>query len=266
MVDYGARQNLRNPLAMEQAESLVLRQDCEGAATLTLNRPDKRNALSVDLFVALDAHLAAIEAATETVGIVILRAAGPVFSAGAALDRQPRPPSPHFQAKTITRLAHLPQPVVAAVHGPCFTGGLELVLAADIILAAESARFADTHAKWALVPGWGMSQRLPRRVGTFKAREMMLTGRHYDGRAAERMGLVNFCVPDAEFEAELQSLTRSILAQSWHSNRGNKRLLRETEGMTLAAGLAHEVYHTPGIGPDFAERVGDTFGKRQGRA
>lgn len=240
----------------------VLRQDSGGSAILTLNRPEKRNALSVELFVALDAHLAAIEAETETIGLVILRAAGPVFSAGAALDKQPRPPSPYFQAKTITRLAHLPQPVIAAVQGKCFTGGLELALAADIILAADSAQFADTHAKWALVPGWGMSQRLPRRIGTHKAREMMFTGRLYDGRAAERMGLANFCVPDDAFEEELQSLTDSILAQSWHSNRGNKRLLLETEGLTLQAGLAHETYHSPGIGPDFAARVGDTFGKR----
>lgn len=240
----------------------VLRQDSGGAAILTLNRPDKRNALSVDLFMALDGHLAAIEAETESIGVVILRAAGQVFSAGAALDKQPRPPSPFFQAKTINRLAHLPQPVIAAVQGKCFTGGLELALAADIILAAESAQFADTHAKWALVPGWGMSQRLPRRIGTHKAREMTFTGRLYDGRAAERMGLANICVSDDQFEQALQSLADSILAQSWHSNRGNKRLLLETEGLTLQAGLAHETYNSPGIGPDFAARVGETFGKR----
>jgi enoyl-CoA hydratase/carnithine racemase len=250
------------PPEAADAPSPVLRQNSGGAATLTLNRPDKRNALSVDLFIALDAELAAIEAEIETVGLVILRAAGPVFSAGAALDRQPRPPSPHFQAKTINRLAHLPQPVIAAVQGKCFTGGLELALAADIILAAESAQFADTHAKWALVPGWGMSQRLPRRIGAHKAREMMFTGRLYDGRAAERMGLANICVPDDQFEQELQSLADSILAQSWHSNRGNKRLLLETEGLSLQAGLAHETYNSPGIGADFAARVGETFGKR----
>jgi enoyl-CoA hydratase/carnithine racemase len=267
------------PPEAADAPSPVLRQNSGGAATLTLNRPDKRNALSVDLFIALDAELAAIEAEIETVGLVILRAAGPVFSAGAALDRQPppppppihgqqkktpapHPPSPHFQAKTINRLAHLPQPVIAAVQGKCFTGGLELALAADIILAAESAQFADTHAKWALVPGWGMSQRLPRRIGAHKAREMMFTGRLYDGRAAERMGLANICVPDDQFEQELQSLADSILAQSWHSNRGNKRLLLETEGLSLQAGLAHETYNSPGIGADFAARVGETFGKR----
>ncbi|MDO7842191.1 enoyl-CoA hydratase/isomerase family protein [Sphingomonas immobilis] len=243
-------------------EPLVLRADAEGVATLTLNRPDKRNALNVDVFVALDAHLAALEAETDSVGVVVLRANGPVFSAGADLGKQQRAPKKNFQARTIERLAHLPQPVIAAVHGPCFTGGLELVLGADIILAAESARFADTHAKWGLVPGWGMSQRLPRRVGTFKAREMMFTARQVDGRTAERIGLANLCVADDVFEAELAALAKDIAALSWHSHRGNKRLQIETQDIALAQGLAHESYRGPGIAPDFAERVGSTFGQR----
>jgi enoyl-CoA hydratase len=246
----------------EQTAPLVLREDAAGVTTLTLNRPEKRNALNVDLFVALDAHLTAIERETATIGAVVLRAAGPVFSAGADLGKQQRAPVRNFQARTIERLANLPQPVIAAVHGPCFTGGLELVLAADIIIAAESARFADTHAKWGLVPGWGMSQRLPRRVGVFKAREMMFTTRTIDGRTAERIGLANICVADGAFEAELAALVADIIGLSWHSHRGNKRLSIETADMALAQGLAHESYRSPGVAPDFAERVGSTFGKR----
>ncbi|AYJ85389.1 enoyl-CoA hydratase/isomerase family protein (plasmid) [Sphingomonas paeninsulae] len=246
----------------EETPPLVLRDDAGGVTTLTLNRPEKRNALNVDLFVALDAHLSAIEQETDTVGVVVLRANGPVFSAGADLGKQQRAPVKNFQGLTIERLANLPQPVIAAVHGPCFTGGLELVLAADIIVAAESARFADTHAKWGLVPGWGMSQRLPRRVGVFRAREMMFTTRAIDGRTAEQIGLANLCVADDAFEAELASLVADIVGLSWHSHRGNKRLSIETAGMELAQGLAHESYRGPGIAPDFAERVGSTFGKR----
>jgi enoyl-CoA hydratase/carnithine racemase len=241
---------------------LVLRSDADGVATLTLNRPDKRNALNVAMFAALDAHLGDLEGETDRIGAVVLRAAGPVFSAGADLGKQQKPPRRFFQAATITRLANLPQPVIAAVHGPCFTGGLELVLAADIILATQSSRFADTHGKWALVPGWGMTQRLPRRVGQHKAREMMFTAREYDGRQAEAMGLVNLCVADDIFEAELERLTRDIMALSWHSHRGNKALLNASDGMTLEAGLAHEIVASPGVGPDFANRVGATFGKR----
>lgn len=247
---------------MTDSETLILRSDAEGVATLTLNRPDKRNALNVDMFAALDAHLADLERETDRIGAVVLRAAGPVFSAGADLGKQQKPPRRFFQATTITRLANLPQPVVAAVQGPCYTGGLELALAADILLAAESARFADTHGKWALVPGWGMTQRLPRRVGQHKAREMMFTGRTYDGRQAQAMGLVNLCVADAAFEEELARLTGDIMALSWHSHRGNKALLNASDGMTLDAGLAHEIVASPGVGPDFASRVGGTFGKR----
>ncbi len=233
----------------------LLRADADGVATLTLNRSDKRNALNLEIFVALDEELRLIETQTESVGLVVLRAAGPVFSAGADLGKQPRPPRPHFQMRVIDRLAHLPQPVIAAVAGPCFTGGLELALAADIIIASESACFADTHARWALTPGWGMSQRLPRRIGLHKAKEMMFTGRRYDGRAAEAMGLVNACVADEAFEAELAKLCTEIVGLSWHSHRGNKALLRASDGLSLDAGLAYEVTHTAGAGPDFLDRV-----------
>ena len=242
----------------ETVHDPVLRSDAGGVVTLTLNRPEKRNALNVDVFLALDGHLAAIEV-DAGVKLVVLRAAGPVFCAGADLGKQQKPPVRYFQARTITRLARLPMPVVAAVHAACFTGGLELVLAADIIVAAESASFADTHGKWALVPGWGMTQRLPRRVGQAKAREMMFTGRSYDGRAAERMGLANICVPDDRFEAELAALIVDIASLSPHSQRGNKSLLDATADMDLDAGLAHEVVHSPGVGPDFAARLGGKF-------
>ncbi|NCU10799.1 MAG: enoyl-CoA hydratase/isomerase family protein, partial [Sphingomonadaceae bacterium] len=171
-------------------------------ATLTLNRPDKRNALNLALWGELDAHLEAIETAGEEVGVVILRAAGAVFCAGNDLkERGAKAPRPNYQAGIVTRLAQLPQPVIVAVQGGCFTGGLELALAGDIIVAAESASFADTHGKFALVPAWGMSQRLPRRVGQWKAREMSFTGLPVSGAEAARIGLANHCVPDAALDA-----------------------------------------------------------------
>lgn len=241
---------------------LVLRHDNDGIATLTLNRSDKRNALNVDVFRALDDHLAALEGETDTIGAVVLRANGPIFSAGADLGKQQKPPMRFFQAKTITRLANLPQPVIAAVHGPCFTGGLELVLAADIILAGESAKFADTHAQWALVPGWGMSARLPRRVGSARAREMMFTTRSVSAREAEAMGLVNRCVADADLDSAVEDMAADIVRNSWHSHRGNKALMNASEAMTLDEALAHEIVASPGVGPDFADRVGGKFGKR----
>lgn len=238
--------------------ALVLREDRDGCAVLTLNRPEKLNALNVELFHELDAHVGDIAGETETVGLVVVRGAGRCFSAGHDLSdiaAGEKLPQPNYQAHVIERLADLPQPVVTAVHGHCYTGALELALAGDIILAAEGAKFADTHAKWALTPVWGMSQRLPRRVGTYKAREMMFTCRTVGGREAERIGLANACVPDAEFDAAITALAADILANSWFSHRANKRLVRETDGMGLSAGLAHEIYASAGRGPDMAERI-----------
>jgi enoyl-CoA hydratase len=244
--------------------SLVVREDNEGLTTLTLNRPEKLNALNVELFSALDNHVAQLAREERTVGVVIVRGAGRCFSAGhdladiAAGEKLPRP---NFQAGIIERLANLPQVVISAVHGHCYTGALELALAGDIVFAAESAKFADTHARWALTPVWGLSQRLPRRVGTCKAREMMFTCATYSGRQAESFGLANVCVPDAEFDAELEAYARGILANSWFSHRANKRLLIETDGLTQEAGLAHEVFRGAGRGPDMEERIG-RFAKR----
>ncbi|MDQ8035216.1 MAG: enoyl-CoA hydratase/isomerase family protein, partial [Bordetella sp.] len=156
----------------------VAREDANGVCTLTLERPDKRNALTTAMFVALDGHLAALETQGDTVGCVVLRGAGASFCAGAdiaAMQRSQTAPDPRFKSRVIERLSALPQPVVAAVQGHCFTGGLELALAADFILAAPDAHFADTHGRWGLVAGWGMSQRLPRRIGVAQAKRMMFT-------------------------------------------------------------------------------------------
>ena len=237
---------------------LIERQDAGGCATLTLNRPDKLNALNVALFAELESHVATLETETDRIGGIVMRGAGRCFSAGhdlADLERGESLPRENFQGRIIERLAHLPQPFIVAVHGHCYTGALELALAGDLIFAAESAKFADTHAKWSLVPIWGLSQRLPRRVGAYKAREMMFTCRSYGGREALVMGLAQFCVADVDFERELKALVDTILSNGWHSNRANKRLLLETDGIGLEAGLAHEVYRGAGFGPDFQQRI-----------
>jgi len=156
---------------------------------------------------------------------------------------------------TVERLASLPMPVVAAVQGHCLTGGLELALAADIIIAAESARFGDTHGKWDLVPVWGLSQRLPRRIGRAKALEMSFTARNYSGSEAAEMGLANFCVPDAELTWAELAFAAQVLANSWRSSRAIKKLVDDTDGLPLKAGLAHEIHRSEGRGPETAERL-----------
>lgn len=237
---------------------LVQRIDRDGLATLVLNRPEKLNALTVALFAELRAHVLQLAQATETIGLVVLRGAGKCFSAGhdlADIAHGEKPPKPSFQADTIELLADLPQPVITAVHGHCYTGALELALAGDMIVCAESAKFADTHARWALTPVWGMSQRLPRRIGMARAQELTYTARTVPGREALAMGLVNWCVPDAEFDAEVERTARAILANSWFSLRANKRLYRETDGLPLRVGLSHEIHRSEGRGPDMDARI-----------
>ena len=247
------------------AETLVLREDREGVAYLALNRPDKLNALNVALFRELEAHIADIETSEESVGCVVLYGVGKCFSAGhdlgdiAAGEKLPRP---NYQAHVIERLANLPQPVISAVHSHCYTGALELALAGDIIVASGNARFADTHAKWALTPVWGMSQRLPRRIGRMRAMDMMLSARTVLAEEALAMGLANAVYPDNEFLEHVGEYCRAMLANSWFSLRAAKQLLKDTDGATLEQGLAHEIYYNAGRAPDMAERL-KTFGKKK---
>lgn len=236
---------------------ILIRNDIDGVCTLTLNRPDKLNALDSAMFERLDAELAALETRQDDIGCVVLRGNGRAFCAGADLTPQSpgTPAAPTYKPGVIERMSRLPQPVVACIHGACVTGGLELALAADIIVAAESARFADTHGRWGFVAGWGMTQRLPRRVGTSFAKLMMMTGRPVTGPEALRAGLVDLCIPDETLDAELSTLVKEILANSWHTNRATKKLLIETEGLRLADGLAHEHYRYPGLAPDHKQRL-----------
>lgn len=244
--------------------TLVLRTDTAGVATLTLNRPEALNALSPTLFVELREHINALAKATESIGCVILRGTGKSFSAGndiKAIQAGERAPSAHFQAETLDAIEALPQPVIASVHGHCYTGALELVLSCDLLIAAESARFADTHGRWSMTPTWGMSQRLWRRIGPLKAKEMMFTGTPISGVEAAAIGLANRCVGDTELEQATTELAATIAANSWHTIRADKRLVNEGQRYTLAEGLAFERRTSPGAGPDMAERL-KSFGSR----
>ena len=237
----------------------VLRECKEGLCTLTLNRPDKLNALNFDVFKALAAHIAFASENLSSVGCVLLCGAGRSFCAGNDLSDLggvfEGGDGSQFRSVTVERLASLPMPVVAAVQGHCLTGGLELALAADIIIAAESAKFGDTHGKWDLVPVWGLSQRLPRRVGRAKALEMSFTARNVGGREAAEIGLANLCVPDADLMTTARDFAAQILANSWRSSRAIKKLIDDTDGLPLKAGLAHEIHRSEGRGPETAERL-----------
>ncbi|MBW2290659.1 MAG: enoyl-CoA hydratase/isomerase family protein, partial [Deltaproteobacteria bacterium] len=227
--------------------SEVERTDREGVATLTLNRPESLNALSPQLFVELRAHVDAIAKDTDGIGCVILCGAGKSFSSGndlRAIQAGETAPTPEFQAETLDAIEAMPQPVVAAVRGHCYTGALEVVLACDLLIASDSAKFSDTHGKWGMTPTWGMSQRLPRRVGLLNAKDMMFTGRVVlDARAAE--------------------LAAAIAANSWYTLRADKQLVNEGQRYTLADGLAFERANSFGATPDTMKRLKEFGGRKK---
>jgi enoyl-CoA hydratase len=248
---------------------LVLREDRDGAAVLTLNRPEKLNALSKHMVERLEEHVEAIARETRTIGLVILRGAGGNFSSGhdmhEVLAQVKAHAKPHHYVEVIDKVANLPQPVISAVQGHCSTGALELALAADLIVASESARFCDAYARWGLTPIWGLSLRLPHRVGTAIASEMMYSCRSYSGAEAHEMHLANFCFADDRFETELAQLSAEILANSWYSNQVNKRALLESDSLTLADAHALRLFKNEGLAPDAFERVSRFFKERKRR-
>lgn len=236
---------------------LVTREDEDGLCWLTLNRPDKLNSLTVGVFRELRKHIIDLKK-DDNIGVVILRGAGRCFSAGHDLGdiaEGESVPSPGWHSETLRMMEKLPKPVIAAVHGHCYTGALEVALAADFILAAQSAKFADTHAKWALTPIWGMSQRLPRRVGAATAKRLMFTAETVRADEALRMGLCEQVFADETFEDDLRAFAQQILANSAFSHAANKRLLEATDMDALDAGLQWEIMENEGVGPDMHDRI-----------
>ena len=237
---------------------LILRSDENGIATLTLNRPEALNALSPKLFVELRNHIENIASQIESVGCVILRGEGRSFSAGndlKAIQSGERAPSPHYQAETLDMIENLPQPVIAEVQGHCYTGSLELALACDLLIASDSAKFADTHGRWGMVPVWGMSQRLTRRIGPIKAKEMMFTGKIVPGSEAFRLGLANECVPENFLKDRTLEIANQIVQNSWHTLRSDKYLVNAGMSMSYEDGKLFEREKSPGPDPDMQDRI-----------
>jgi len=216
------------------------------------------------MFRELRHHIIALKSDTS-IGCVILRGAGKCFSAGHDLGdiaEGEAVPSPGWHSETLRMLEKLPKPVIAVVHGHCYTGALEVALAADFILAADTAKFGDTHAKWALTPIWGMSQRLPRRVGSATAKKLMFTAETVRSAEALRIGLCEAVYPEADVFTEAQAMAQAILSNSAFSHAANKHLLEATDGWAMDAGLQWEITENEGVGPDMQARIA-AFTKKQ---
>ncbi len=168
-----------------------------GVALVTLNRPARRNALSGALLTALRATMAELDG-QPAVRAIVLTGADPAFCAGLDLAELGQPGSELAAAGSGPVLASLTKPLIGAVNGAAVTGGLELALACDFLIASERATFADTHARVGIMPGWGMTYALPEAVGVRRARQLSATGNFIDARTALTWGLVNHVVPHGE--------------------------------------------------------------------
>ena len=218
-----------------------------GVARVTINRPAVANALSRAARKQL-AELLAEADADSSVGAIIVTAAGDrAFSAG--LDLRELGSDENALAEVATDDPRLnpaaavdicKTPVIGVINGVCVTGALEMALACDLLIAAESARFADTHAMVGLLPVWGLSQRLARTIGPARARELSLSGRFIDAHTAERWGLVNHVVPAATLQEEALAIARSIAANAPSAVAANKALMKEGFALPLGEALAYE--------------------------
>ena len=228
-------------------ETLIYAKD-SGIGRITINRPDAMNAITPGMLKELKA--AVLEAGKDNeVKVIVLTGAGKAFCAGVDLkslgDRKlARGKVGNIldipARELIDAIRVVPKVVIALVNGFCFTGAMEIMLGCDLAIAAEEAKIGDTHAKWGLRPTWGMSARLPRRVGFLKARELSYTADAVSGKEAERIGLVNMAVPLDKLEDALQTLAKKIMANSPQSIMAYKKLYNANESMTLDKSLKLE--------------------------
>ncbi|MDP0399908.1 enoyl-CoA hydratase/isomerase family protein [Tsukamurella strandjordii] len=244
---------------MTTPEPTVLLRVEDHVASITLNRPEKLNAINAamvdDLAAALDRVRAGI--ADGAVRVLVLTGAGRAFSAGFDLGSIVGSPV-DFAVRTgdvVDSIEQLDVPVIAKVRGPAMTGALEVALTADLIVAAENAKFADTHAKWGLVPQWGLSVRLPERVGDATAKLMTFTARVFSGTEAARIGLADLAVPEADLDGAVAALAAEIADNSAEAIAIYKKLYADARVLDRRAALDAERRHSRGTASDTAERV-----------
>lgn len=231
--------------------SEVLVEKASGVLTLAMNRPEALNAFNPTLLAKLTA---AIRAAStdKDVGVVVLSGAGRAFSAGVDLKLLQQMTFEAGRlggafdgeaAEAAAAIRRCLKPVIAKVHGACFTGALELALHCDFIFTTVDTKFGDTHAKWGLRPTWGMSQNLARAIGVRRARELSFTARPFTGAEAARWGLANDALADkAALDAHVAARAAEIAGGSRGAVSAYKKLYSlHEEFRPLEDALATEV-------------------------
>ena len=230
----------------------------DGVAVVTLNRPEARNALSVALREEATTAIRSLGASGE-VGAIVLTGAGQAFSAGVDLKELGAPggaprPSSVGADDLVGAIVACEVPVVGAINGVAITGGFEVAIACDVLLAGRSARFADTHARVGILPTWGISQRLPRLIGMNRAKQLSFTGMFLDAPTALTWGLVNEVVDDDALTARAVALAAEIAGNDRRAVRNLKRVYDEgalvpmAEGLRIERDLARE--HMTAVSPE----------------
>ena len=257
---------------MTHAHIILERQ--AGVATITLNRPDAMNALTPEMLAEVDGALRGI-ADDADINVVVMTGAGRAFCAGVDLKA--------LQARgvdlsngnvgddlnnaargVLERIEAMPQATIAKVNGFCFTGGMELMLAFDIAVMAAEAKLGDTHAVLGFRPSWGLTQRLPRRVGIQRAKELSFTARTISGTEAAQIGLALEAVPLGELDARVDGLASAIARNSPGSIRAYKDLYSRAVNAGLNDGLDYErdtAYDIPDASQRMADFVANLGGK-----
>ena len=218
------------------------------AATIVLNRPDAVNALSPRMVKEIRNAVESLER-LSTVKALVLRGAGRGFCAGADLKAMEAafddPPALDRYLwdfnDMLFQMEDLPVPVVAVVHGYALAGGLELLLACDLVIAAEDAVIGDQHVNFGLMPGGGSTQRLPRKLGERRAMELLFTGRWLSGKEAERWGLVTRAVPAGDLDEEVQALLDTLTGKSRDGLGWIKRAVSASRNTSIRDGVDFEV-------------------------
>jgi enoyl-CoA hydratase len=231
-------------------------------AVLTLNRPGAMNALDQALRAAI-AEAAARLADDPGVHVLVLTGAGErAFCAGLDLKElgQREDALRGVEADPIAALEAFPRPIIAAINGAAITGGLALALTADVLIASHAARFADTHARMGIMPGWGLSQKLPRIIGAGRAKEMSFTGNFIDAARAEAWGLVNSVHAPGALMDHAMALAHQMAECSPDFLGRYKRLIDDGLARSLAEGRMTERANAGDWNP--RQRSGDLEARR----
>ncbi|HRD46615.1 MAG TPA: enoyl-CoA hydratase [Caulobacter sp.] len=218
-----------------------------GIAVVTLNRPEAMNALSKALRSELYKAMVALDADPE-VSVVILTGAGErAFTAGLDLKELGADAGAMSAANAegadenpVKAIELCRKPVIGAINGVAITGGFEVALACDVLIASENARFADTHARVGIMPGWGLSQKLSRLIGIYRAKELSLTGNFLDAKTACDWGLVNRVVPAADLLPTAKTLAADMATIPVETLSLYKSIIDEGYALSFADGMALE--------------------------